>query len=193
MLVLSSLVSSFEKHEIADLIREHFGYDFPDIFADGKLDYLFSYLKKLSAKSVFIERSYVDKEYLEDFSRYYGKRFGNDGQKCVRLHFFSNMIEYINIISIIQTGDTTARNVSRLNSSYLGFLVIKPLPRAFIGKMRLQVVLGEHVDGKRIIPREYEIDFFGIPLKLLSLALQKQEKAVAIRTKAAILTWGIRR
>lgn len=66
------LVSQFAKPTITNLVRECFGYDFPDIFSKDQVDYLFTYLTCLKAKTVLLEFNYVDKDYLEDFSRYAG-------------------------------------------------------------------------------------------------------------------------
>ncbi|GAB0065591.1 hypothetical protein IBA8402_13520 [Pseudomonas syringae] len=69
--MISYLVSSFEKQTITNLVRECFGYDFPDIFEKAQVDYIFNYLNNLpdgnKAKSVLLEYNYVDKDYLEDF------------------------------------------------------------------------------------------------------------------------------
>jgi len=81
------LVSQFAQSTMTNLVRECFGYDFPDILTKRQVSYIFNYLNRLNAKTVLLEFQYVDKDFLEDFSRYYAKRYGNDGHKCARMHF----------------------------------------------------------------------------------------------------------
>lgn len=182
------LVSQFAKPTITNLVRECFGYDFPDIFSKDQVDYLFTYLTCLKAKTVLLEFNYVDKDYLEDFSRYYVKRFGNDGHKCARLHFFSSEVDHRTITSILQRGKAAQKEINALNKGYLGFMVIKPLPRTFIGKTCLKVMPDERNENKRKrrLAREYNVDLFGISLKVESIAFQEQDKVVAACATTAI-------
>lgn len=182
------LVSEFAKPTITNLVRECFGYDFPDIFSKDQVDYLFTYLTCLEAKTVLLEFDYVDKDYLEDFSRYYVKRFGNDGHKCARLHFFSSTVDHRTITSILERGKAAKKETDELNKDYLGFMVIKPLPRTFIGKTCLKVMPDERSEHKckRRLAREYNVDLFGISLKVESIAFQEQDKVVAACATTAI-------
>ncbi|WP_223434685.1 MULTISPECIES: hypothetical protein [unclassified Pseudomonas] len=182
------LVSEFAKPTLTNLVRECFGDDFPDIFSKDQVDYLFTYLTCLDAKTVLLEFNYVDKDYLEDFSRYYVKRFGNDGHKCARLHFFSSSVDHRTITSILQRGKDAGSEIDDLNKSYLGFMVIKPLPRTFIGKTCLKVMPDELSENKckRRLAREYTVDLFGISLKVESIAFQEQDKVVAACATTAI-------
>lgn len=182
------LVSEFAKPTITNLVRECFGYDFPDIFSKDQVDYLFTYLTCLEAKTVLLEFDYVDKDYLEDFSRYYVKRFGNDGHKCARLHFFASTVDHRTITSILERGKAAKNETDDLNNGYLGFMVIKPLPRTFIGKTCLKVMPDERSEHKckRRLAREYNVDLFGISLKVESIAFQEQDKVVAACATTAI-------
>jgi len=188
MPMISYLVSTFEKQTVTNLVRECFGYDFPDIFRKDQVDYLFNYLGNLGAQSVLLEQRYVDKDYLEDFSRYYVKRFGNDGHKCARLHFFSSKVDHRHITSILEQGADASDAISALNNDYLGFVVLKPLPRTFIGKTCLKVMPDERngVKDKKRLARTYKVDLFGIPLTVNSIAFQEQDKVVAACATTAI-------
>ncbi len=192
--MISYLVSSFEKQTITNLVRECFGYDFPDIFEKAQVDYIFNYLSNLpdgkKATSVLLEYNYVDKDYLEDFSRYYVKRFGNDGHKCARLHFFSREVDHRHITTILEGGEGANGQMVELNEAYLGFMVIKPLPRTFIGKTCLVVLpdAATYAKLKKRLAREYKVDLFGIPLSVRSIAFQEQDKVVAACATTAIWT-----
>lgn len=189
MPMIPYLVSEFEKQTISNLVTECFGSDFPDIFKKPQVGYIFKYLETLGASSVLLELNYIDKDYLEDFSRYYVKRFGNNGHQCARMHFFSTEVHHRQINRILEGGEGTDELAKALNDAYLGFMVIKPLPKTFIGKTCLKVMSDLHaVPGKqkRRLSRNYRVDLFGIELNVHSIAFQEQDKVVAACATTAI-------
>jgi len=143
------LISSFEKQTLSNLVTQCFGSDFPDILQKPQVNYIFNYLKDMKAVSVLLERNYVDKDYLEDFSRYYVKRFGNAGHQCARMHFFIKPVDHQLINTILKAEAGAEELALELNQSYLGFMVIKPLPKTFIGKTCLKVM--SDVDAPLIV------------------------------------------
>ncbi|MBY7905122.1 hypothetical protein KW458_06425 [Vibrio fluvialis] len=184
--MISYLVSNFGKDELSNLVKECFGTDFPDIFNKKQIDYLFRYLKDLKANSVLLEPKYIDKDYLEDFNNYYVKCFGNNGFMSARLHFFSKKIDHKYMTDILTTGDQ--RNIEDLQHAYLGFIVIKPLAKTFIGKTCLKTYASvNQEDGNKVcLHREYNVDLFGIPLSVSSVAFQEQDKVVSACATTAI-------
>lgn len=189
MPMISFLVSKFEKQTLSNLVTQCFGSDFPDILQKPQIDYIFNYLHKMEAESVLLELGYVDKDYLEDFSRYYVKRFGNAGHQCARMHFFSKPVDHQAINRILTAESDAPELVQELNQAYLGFMVIKPLPKTFIGKTCLKVMSDDHWQAgklKRRLSREYKVDLFGIELSVTSIAFQEQDKVVAACASTAI-------
>lgn len=180
------LVCAFDKSTLSNLVKECFGSFFPEIFSKKQINYLYRYLKDLGAKTVLLEREYVDKDYLEDFSRYYVKCFSNDGHKCARLHFFSEELTHNSLESLISNHEGAAARLD-LNSKYLGFIVIKPLPQTFIGKTCLKLYSNEkekekekeNSTPKAFLFRNYDVDLFGIKLNINSIAFQEQDKVVS--------------
>ncbi|WP_178101832.1 hypothetical protein [Pseudomonas yangonensis] len=173
---------------MTNLVRECFGYDFPDILTKRQVGYIFNYLNRLDAKTVLLEFQYVDKDFLEDFSRYYAKRYGNDGHKCARMHFFACALDHGMVFEILAGGPRADELVKTLQANYLGFMVIKPLPKTFIGKTCLKVMEDEStaVKRKRRLSRKYKVDLFGISLSVESLAFQEQDKVIAACATTAI-------
>jgi hypothetical protein len=103
--MINYLTCAFSKPTLTTLIKEPFGSDFPEIFHKQQIQYLFQYLSDLEAKSILLEREYIDKDYLEDYVSYYVKCFGNNGEKCARLHFFkTDHIDHKFIEEILTTG-----------------------------------------------------------------------------------------
>lgn len=131
------LVSRFDKSTLSNLVKESFGSNFPDIFQKKQIDYIYRYLKDLGAKSILLEFEYIDRDFLEDYSRYYVKRFSNNGNKCARLHFFTSEIQHTSINDAL-TNTSASPAIAELQNNYLGFVVVKPLPKTFIGKTCLK-------------------------------------------------------
>ncbi len=183
------LVSSFQHATLSALIRECFDYDFADIYAKRQITYIFNYLRKDCA-TILLEPAYIDREFLEDYSRYYVKRFGNDGYVCGRLHFFSRGIDHENLDLLLLGREAGGLTPSELQKHYLGFMVVKPLSRTFVGKTCLKLT-GDTSDGagtKKKIVKRYDVNLFGIKLHVDSIAFQEQDKVVAACATTAIWT-----
>ena len=184
------LVSKFQKATLSALIRESFDADFADIFSKPQVSYLFKYLKELKAEGVLLEPDYIDREFLEDFSNYYVKRFGNDGYVCSRLHFFKCPISHNDMDELLLGRPDAKLTAEYLQENYLGFIVVKPLTKTFVGKTCLRVVgepnLGPGVRKK--IARRYDVSLFGIDLYVDSIAFQEQDKVVAACATTAVWT-----
>lgn len=177
--MISFLVCKFEKSTLSNLVKESFGSSFPDIMHKKQVQYIYHYLKDLGAKSVLLEREYIDRDYLEDYSRYYVKCFGNHGHKCARLHFFKKALTHKDVSNIL-SDETKKQTRNGLCSSYLGFIVVKPLPKTFIGRTCLKQYsrLNDNV-SRRSLNREYPVDLFGISLSVKSIAFQEQDKVMS--------------
>ncbi len=180
------LVCQFGKSTVSNLVKECFGSDFPDIFQKRQIDYIFRYLADLKARSVLLEFEYVDKDYLEDYSRFYVKRFSSLGHKCARLHFFACDLDHRSIDELL-SGNTGGG--LDLQSCYLGFMVVKPLPKTFIGKTCLSQYVGLNAaTDRRALTRRYDVNLFGIDLHVDSIAFQEQDKVVSACATTSIWT-----
>ncbi|ALE00382.1 MULTISPECIES: hypothetical protein [Pseudomonas syringae group] len=200
------LITSFEEATLAALIHEPYGYDHADIFDKPQITYIYNYLKsfmpeipkdKKTVGSILLEHEYIDRDFLEDYSRFYLGRFGNDGYKCARLHFFNCDLTHKRLDALLagdagveladDDDENAVKTVEQLQSHYLGFMVIKPLTRTFVGKTCLRVS-GDRGDGKKKIDKPYDVNLFGIKLTINSIAFQEQDKVVAACATTAIWT-----
>ncbi len=191
------LITSFEEATLAALIHEPYGYDHADIFDKPQITYIYNYLKSFmpepepgkTAGSILLEPEYIDRDFLEDYSRFYVRRFGNDGYKCARLHFFSSKITHQRLDALL-AGDSEELTLDALQDHYLGFMVIKPLTKTFVGKTCLRVAgdKGTGAGTKKKISKRYEVNLFGVPLYVDSIAFQEQDKVVAACATTAIWT-----
>lgn len=147
-------------------------------------NYLDKYLTNLGAKTVIIESDYVDRDFLEDYSRYYSKCFKKYNKYCIRLHFFENKFndrEFFECISNYHLN----RDASLLQDRYLGFIILRPLPKTLLGRICLKVY---PQDEKSFFPviRDYKVHILGIELLIKSLAFQEQDNAVSACATSAI-------
>jgi hypothetical protein len=155
--------------------------------ADRQAQYLFAYLNNddVRAATIVIEPDYVDREYLEDYAAFYVSCFYPYDRFCTRVHFFKESITTRRFWSIIR-GDISPDSLKRLQNSYLGFIVVRPLPDAMIGRTQL-ATYGD--DGKRrnyTAIRKYHVNLAGIALSVDSMAFQEQDSAVAACATVAL-------
>jgi hypothetical protein len=170
------LVCKFEKGTLSNLVKECFGSRFPDIIQKRQINYIFNYLKEIDASSVVLESKYVDRDFLEDFSNYYVKCFNGYGSKCARLHFFSSEINHSLVESAVNGCND---DIKYIQDNYLGFIVIKPLPKTFIGRACLKIYPRFKVNDREILKRDYQVNLFGIDLSVESIAFQEQDKVIS--------------
>ncbi len=178
------LVCEFSKPTLSNLVKECFGSEFPDIFHKSQIDYIFRYLNDLNATSVLLEFEYIDRDYLEDYSLYYVKCFKNYGHKCARLHFFSKEVNHSDFNKLLRESDEC--DIQGLQNSYLGYMVIKPLPKTFIGRTCLKNYQEFHSEPRQYLTKKYDVDLFGLKLTINSIAFQEQDKVVSACATTAI-------
>jgi len=183
-------VVEFSHDSLADLIDSLSSLSHPhrSLKKNQHLEYLFGYLSALGAKTIVLESQYIDHDYLEDYAGYYVRCFNSYSRTTSRLHFFDisfNEKQFKNVVLKSPNG----RLGKKLNQSYLGFMVIKPLPQTVVGRTCFKTY-GD--DGnRRHFPtlHEYRANLFGISLTINSLAYQEQDKVVAACATSAL--WSL--
>lgn len=150
--------------------------------------YLEEYFGHLNTKTFVVEYEYIDHDFLEDFSYYYVKCFKKYKRKCARLHFFNIAFSKSEFDTFLN-GNKSTIDKDKLSKSYLGFIVVKPLPETIIGRTCL--VTYEPANDRRHFEtvRDYDANLFGISLKVKSLAYQEQDTVVAACATSAL--WSV--
>jgi hypothetical protein len=165
-----------------DLVSEKLGESYT-------AKYLFSYLTTLNAKSAICEGHYVDRHYLDDFAQYYSRSFNAPVAYCQRLHFFS-----VNREQLDQQLNHACKGIQErgqaeqeLCEHYLGFVVIRPLVDAKVGRAVLRTY---PLDGLRryTVVRHYRVHLAGLRLSVDGLAYQEQDQGTAVC--ASIALWS---
>lgn len=145
--------------------------------------YFEDYFGELSAKTMVVENHYVDQHYLDDFAGYYVGCFNEYERFCIRIHFFDQVFSSENFENLLAGGVTSITEES-MQDSYLGFVVVKPLPATIIGRTCLRT----YPTGQRQFPitRDYHACLFGIDLTVRSIAFQEQDTVAAACATSAL-------
>lgn len=82
--------------------------------------YLRAYLSVFDAKSVIEEPYYFDRDYLDEFTNFYGRSSQGYPNVCKRIHFFSSL----DITKELLEGALGGCNntITQLQDNYLGFV-----------------------------------------------------------------------
>lgn len=152
------------------------------------LKYFSDYFAEIGVRTILVEHAYVDHDYAEDHAEYYVRCFKHYKRKCTRLHFFKFVFSAEDFRSLVG-GEKTPLSANGLQENYLGFVVVKPLPKTIIGRTCLTTYPHQ---GRRFFPieRTYTANLFGIRLKVdKSLAFQEQDTVVAACATSAL--WSV--
>jgi hypothetical protein len=168
------------------------------------IKYLQEYLGHLGLRANYYveEDDYISVDYLTDYSLYYSKSYNDYANKCVRLHFFSSIessLEAFNrkFQNAILSGTKEASYESELlwSKEYLGFVVIRPIPKFLIGYTLLKTY-NYNEDTSCFDPnrqfwatKDYSINVFGCSVKIKSLAFSSQDGNVG--ACATIAVWSL--
>lgn len=155
-----------------------------EISQKSHIEYFNRYFAYWKTKTIVAEYEYTDKDYIEDYAAYYVRSFHQYKRLCCRLHFFNTEFKEKNFKELL-LGTSGVLNPSLAQDSYIGFMVVKPLPQTVIGKTCLKTY---HPEGTRHYPiiRQYPVNLFGIQLKVETLAYQEQDSIVAACASSAI-------
>ena len=145
------------------------------------LEYLGSTDDGLQAKTIVIEDQYTSRSYLLDYSNYYSTCFADYEKLCKRVHFFSTKINEEDFFNRIFNNDKDF-----LQESYLGFIVVKPLPLAKVGATILKTYANTTTGRHFPATKRYEINLLGVSLYIDSLAFIEQDKVVGACASSAL-------
>ncbi|KVR71565.1 hypothetical protein WK24_10830 [Burkholderia vietnamiensis] len=148
--------------------------------------YFEEYFAELGAATIVVECDYVDRDYLEDYAAYYDRCFREYSRRTQRLHFFRNAFDGAAFEAVLVRSPSAVLDEARLRASYLGFIVVKPLPITIVGRTCLSTYPDD--GGRRWFPilRKYPVSLFGIDLEIETLAYQEQDTVVAACATSAL-------
>lgn len=166
----------------------------PVIYLHGYLS-VFSKGTPSAAKTIVVERDYVDRDHLTEYAGYHSKSFQASAKRTTRIHFFGEPFSQLEFEALLLGSSNEA-----LRNSYLGFVIVRPMKSNFIGRTCLKqyperrlVAASEDGSapssaGKRYYPvsRNYPVNLFGMTLNVQSVAFQEQDRIVGACASSAI-------
>ena len=136
----------------------------------------------LHAKSILIERNYKSQSYLDDYHSHYVSTHYDYPKDCKRVHFFSKECkEYTDKVfeKILFEDDEEFWN------SYLGYIIIRPIPNGSIGATLLKTYNNENT-RKYTTLRKYKVNVFGKKLELDTLIYIQHDSIVGACATSAL-------
>lgn len=158
----------------------------PDVRKKPHFCYFCEYLGAtrdgLAARIIVIENPYVSSSFQADYADYYSRGFADYPRHCKRVHFFSQEFDKPALEAAL-----TDLSEAALWGSYLGYIVIKPLPATPIGA----TVLKQYGHGKTKhrhypVQRPYPLNLLGKKLVVNTLAFQEQDVNVSACATTAL-------
>lgn len=152
-----------------------------------QVQYLKKYLHEKGCKHILLEMKYVDHDYLDDYATYYSKCFVGYERLCKRAHFWREAFGAYDLDKLV-SGEIQLPP-DELQKYYIGFIVVRPLPDAIIGRTVLEPYDRVCENGaKRSFDatRSYQANLFGLQLRKKSLASQEQDTVLAACATTAL-------
>jgi hypothetical protein len=180
-------VTSYAIEKLTELLATKSQASPDNIKRKAQVSYFEEYFSHLGAKTIVVENQYIDRDYLEDYAAYYVRCFKPYLRYCARLHFFQTEFNEDDLKAALN-GDSSTLALLQDEGSYLGFVVVKPLPLTVIGRTCLKTY--PEIDGRTFpITQQYESHLFGVPLRVRTLAFQEQDKVAAACATSAL--WSV--
>lgn len=177
--------------ELLEVIRHACGGG--EDWTSPQFEYLKSYLQRgtARARTIIVERPYVDRHFLEEYSAYYVSALRNCGSTTTRVHFFETEFDRDQVGDMVRraaSGDGAVRRQIRgeLDAAYIGFTIVRPIPSAAIGRTIVRPY--DDKSARAYIPAEggHPVHLLGFELHARGLPFQQQEQAVGACATTAI-------
>ena len=144
------------------------------------------HLRGLGVKSYLLEHPYIDRDYSADYRQFYSSTFRVYGRHCKRVHFFSSSIAPHQNTS--ESMDEWLGRLRGFRNTYCGFCVIRPLPKAPIGRTILRGNVRNRKNTETIVTcrAEYDANIFGVDFRVTGAPFLQQDSRVGACAQVAI-------
>ena len=144
----------------------------PELDSGGKQRLFLALGEK--AKSVALERHYIDKDYRDTFSNFHSKRFSTPNSRCLRLHFFGKAVTREDIL-----------HAEKVQADYLGYAIIRPTRPNCLGRTLLKPESRSTVSGSMRLCEE-TLTLQGVELKIRGFPFISQDADVTVCAQSAL-------
>jgi len=134
------------------------------------------YLKE-SARTVVIEKGYVDADYRDTYFNFFSRKFAHYPSKTIRANFFTKKISPRMLF-----------NLERFQNEYIGFIVLRPNRITSIGRTILDPRRLPFISG-HVCLSEYPVHILGSELIATGFPYMSQDTDVTVCAHAA--SWMI--
>jgi hypothetical protein len=152
-------------------------------------EYVGEYLKALGVRSLLIEEPYVDRHFLDEYATYYSRSFRAPVPRCKRIHAF--VLADVDLSSLLDRAYESLEGLSdaesKLQEAYRGFIVIRPLRGAELGRTVLTTYAPVERRHYEVV-RPYVAHVGGLKLEVHGLAYQQQDGGTSVC--ASIALWS---
>lgn len=159
-----------------------------DTWPPTQVTYLGVYLSSLGCKTVVSESHYIDRDYIHDMALFYSRSLRWYPNFCQRLHFFTEDFDVAQWKRMVEEVGDYQRHMEYLQTAYLGYCVIRPLPGSPIGRTVLATFEPTTPTGRRSFDavRNYDVHLGGFKLTIRGLAFQQQDQGVSACATTAL-------
>ena len=153
------------------------------------IGYLDSYINHFSKEkddiSILIEKKYIDRSYIQDYSDYYVKCFNLYKRDCMRIHFFN--CKESELCTVTSFEDSDESKIDSIVKLYLGFIVIRPIPSTFIARACLKrYETPEDKLDHYIISRNVKSHLLGLDLFVETVPFIEQDRVLSVCATSAL-------
>lgn len=143
-------------------------------------EYLGPVEEGLAAKTIVTEFPYISQSYLEDYASYYARCFAPYNRYCKRVHFFGKRFSKPALLAALLEKD------SPLWASYLGYIVVKPIPAPLGATLLRPYPPGQREARVYPVKRTYRVNVLGREVPLETLIWQQQDANVSVCATTAL-------
>lgn len=145
------------------------------------------HLRALGAAFVIIEREYLDRDFSEAYSSFYSRLFRRHSKTCTRLLFFSN--DLTKTLRIRNVGKRSRQLQAKGNSSFLGYIVLRPIHEAPLAQAVLRVPPVPHgLEARLQVKSSISVHVLGAEFSLEGIPMTQQDQRIGACAQAAIWT-----
>jgi len=170
------------KKEFVDICRS----DFISISGKAQIEYFDKFLQKHKAKTMVFEDEYIESSYLSDYSAYYVCSFNEYRTRCTRIHFFSHKFQNVDFSEILRSKEYLDSFMKDYLTSYIGYIVVKPLPISLFGRTCLKPPPKVSNHEYFLETRKVACNLFGIKFTIPCIPFQEQDRAVGACATSAL-------
>ena len=156
------------------------------LFADQHTATL-SGVPSLHVQTIVVEWEYICNTYRKDYHIYYESGYRNYNKFVSRVHLFHTQFSQISFDNAIIKGNDTAAIRKKIWDGYLGYIVLKPIPNAFIGASCIQDPFLKKTSYQHTsISVVEKLHLFGKELEVKGLSFQARDVAISVCATSAL-------